>query len=145
MGKRVAVIIVAVLIIGGIVFGLTRNKNSNYNSQANPPAASQNTQANNPSNSAQTNANTPTSTDSVTIQNFAFSPSDITVKKGTTVTWTNQDSTTHTVTEMDSQTGPSSDNLNPGAKYTFTFTQTGTFKYHCSIHPEMLGTVTVTD
>jgi plastocyanin len=144
MGKKIIVIILAVLIIGG-VFGLTRNKNTNNNSQTSPPPTAQNAQTNNSSSSEQTNTNTPASTSSVTIQNFAFSPSDITVKKGTTVTWTNQDSTPHTVTEMDTQTGPDSGNLNPGAKYTFTFNQNGTFKYHCTLHPEMLGTVTVTD
>jgi plastocyanin len=134
MGKKIIIIIIAVLIIGGVFFGLTRNKNTN-----------QNAQTNNSTSSEQTNTNTPASTSSVTIQNFAFSPPDITVKKGTTVTWTNQDSTPHTVTEMDTQTGPDSGNLNPGAKYTFTFNQSGTFKYHCTLHPEMLGTVMVTD
>jgi len=72
-------------------------------------------------------------------------PGDITVKKGTTVTWTNNDSSPHSVNETDSQTGPDSGDLNAGDKYSFTFDNTGTFKYRCDIHPEMLGTVTVTD
>ena len=84
-------------------------------------------------------------TNSVTISNFAFSPAAITVKKGTAVTWTNKDSTTHTVTENDSQDGPKSGELNQGQSYTFTYNTAGTFKYHCSIHPDMTGSVTVTE
>jgi heme/copper-type cytochrome/quinol oxidase subunit 2 len=49
------------------------------------------------------------------------------------------------VTENDGQTGPDSDLLSPGQSYSFTFNQAGTFHYHCKIHPEMTGTVTVTD
>lgn len=142
MGKRVIIVIVAILIIGAIAFGLTRNNNKTSTEQTNtPPAASQTSQ----NNQDQTNTQTPTGTDSVTIQNFAFVPGDITVKKGTTVTWTNKDSTAHTVSEMDGKQGPSSGNLNSGDKYSFTFNATGTFKYRCNIHPDMLGTVTVTD
>jgi plastocyanin len=82
------------------------------------------------------------SSQSVTIQNFAFSPASITVAPGTTVTWTNMDSTAHTVT-ADSGTGPNSGQLANGQTYKFTYQQTGTFAYHCSIHPQMHGTVTV--
>lgn len=78
----------------------------------------------------------------VIIQNFAFSPNNLTVKTGTTVTWTNNDSTTHTITS-DNGAFQSSGNLNQGAKYTFTFTKAGTYPYHCSIHPNMKGTVVV--
>ena len=78
---------------------------------------------------------------SVLIQNFAFSPNNLTVKAGTTVTWINKDSTAHTVV---SDTGVfQSDNLNTGANYTFTFNKTGTYPYHCGIHPSMTGTIVV--
>lgn len=97
------------------------------------------------SNKADTPATKPVSTSSVTIKNFAFSPANITVKKGTTVTWVNQDSTAHTVTENDGQTGPDSDTMANGQSYSFTFNTVGTFKYHCTFHAEMLGQVTVTD
>lgn len=93
--------------------------------------------------SSSTNQNS-VATSSVAIQNFAFSPANITVKKGTTVTWTNKDSVAHTVTETDGKTGPTSGDVNPGANYTFTFNTPGTYHYHCSIHPEMVGTVIVT-
>ncbi len=78
----------------------------------------------------------------VNIQNFAFSPSSISVHKGTTVTWTNRDNTAHTVTGNTSG-GPSSGHIQPGKSYSFTFNSTGTFPYHCSIHPAMMGKVTV--
>jgi plastocyanin len=78
----------------------------------------------------------------VTIQNFAFNPPTLTVKVGTEVTWTNQDSTTHTVT-FDTG-GAKSGNLAQGATYKQTFSSAGTLTYHCSIHPTMTATVTVT-
>jgi len=85
----------------------------------------------------------------VTIQNFAFGPPAVTVPKGTTVTWTNQDPTTHTiVSDATSQKGAGqvfmSNPLGRGQSFSFTFTESGTFPYHCGIHPSMMGTITVT-
>jgi plastocyanin len=77
----------------------------------------------------------------VTIQNFAFNPPTLSVAVGTEVTWTNQDSTAHTVT-FDSG-GGASNNLAQSATYKQTFSSAGSFTYHCSIHPNMTGTVTV--
>ncbi|MFH8384837.1 cupredoxin family copper-binding protein [Kitasatospora sp. NPDC018058] len=78
----------------------------------------------------------------VTIANYAFAPSTLTVSAGTTVTWTNSDSDTHTVTSSGS--GPlDSGTLNHGASYSYTFTTPGTYAYICSIHPFMHGTVVV--
>ena len=128
-----AVAIVVIAVAAWIAFG---GKNSNNNSTGN--------NSNSPSHSSQPAAQ-PVAADKVTIQNFAFSPAAITVKKGTTVTWTNQDDTSHTVTENDGKNGPSAPPLGQGQGYSFTFNQTGTFHYHCSIHQEMTGTVTVTD
>jgi plastocyanin len=77
----------------------------------------------------------------ITLANFAFAPASITVKAGTKVTWTNKDSTTHTIT---SDTGAfDSGNLAPNASFSVTFSTPGTFSYHCSLHPSMLGTVIV--
>ena len=80
---------------------------------------------------------------SVSIASFAFSPATMTVKKGTKVTWTNNDQAPHTVTGDVS--GPSSPTLANGASYSFIFTNEGTFQYHCNFHPSMKGTVTVTE
>lgn len=85
----------------------------------------------------------------VSIENLSFSPAEITVKKGTTVTWTNNDNVGHTVTQDNGSTtsGPGLDSkvLNKGENYSATFDTVGTFKYHCSVHPHMTGTVTVTE
>jgi len=78
----------------------------------------------------------------VTIQNFAFSPAELTVPVGTTVTWTNDDSTNHTVTSNDAVF--ESATLAAGDTFDFTFTQAGEFPYHCSLHPSMTATIIVT-
>ncbi len=84
-------------------------------------------------------------TNSVAIQNFAFGPSDIKVKVGTTVTWANQDNVHHTITiDSGSSKGPKSGELGQNQKFNYTFNTIGTFTYHCEIHPSMHGTVTVT-
>jgi plastocyanin len=73
--------------------------------------------------------------------NQAFAPSPATVPVGTTITWTNNDTSTHTVT---SDSGAfDSGSLAPGAKFSFTFQTRGTFPYHCSPHPSMVATVVV--
>jgi plastocyanin len=80
----------------------------------------------------------------VTMKNFAFDPPTLTVKPGTTVTWVNQDSASHTVvSDAGSPESFSSDTLSTGGTYTRTFTAPGTYPYHCSIHPSMKGTVIV--
>lgn len=76
-----------------------------------------------------------------TIVNFSFQPNPIVVTVGTTVTWTNQDSAPHTAT---SDTGAfTTVTLQKGQSGSVTFNQAGTFPYHCSIHPNMKGTVIV--
>jgi len=81
------------------------------------------------------------SQNSVAMKGLAFNPSALTISKGANVTWTNDDSTTHTVT---SDTGAfDSGNLSPGNSFTHQFNETGTFPYHCTIHPSMKGTITV--
>jgi len=80
-------------------------------------------------------------TSTVTIQNFAFNPPDLTVHVGDTVTWTNQDSEVHAP-----QGGPiNSPDLPQGASYSFTFNQLGDVNYICRIHTYMSGVVHVVD
>jgi amicyanin len=80
----------------------------------------------------------------IAINNFAFSPATLTVKAGTTVTWTNEDSVPHTVvSDAGSAVVFTSPALATGSSFPFTFTQAGTYTYHCSIHPSMKGTVVV--
>ena len=82
------------------------------------------------------------SSSAVEIKNFAFDPAGASVTAGSKVTWTNSDSTAHTVTFDDGSAD--SGNLAPGATFDHTFASAGTFAYHCAIHSSMKGTVTVT-
>jgi len=82
---------------------------------------------------------------SITIQNFAFSPGSATIKAGTKVTWTNQDSVPHQIaSDNSSAVSFLSNPLSTGQSFSFTFTTSGTFPYHCAIHPFMTSTIIVT-
>lgn len=103
----------------------------------------------------------PGDTVGVTIQDFTFSPAMLTIKAGTSVRWTNDGPSAHTTT---SDTGVWTSGVlsppgmagsmsggggSPGGTFDFTFTQPGTYPYHCSLHPPniypgFVGTVTVT-
>ncbi|MEN8041582.1 MAG: cupredoxin family copper-binding protein [Actinomycetota bacterium] len=78
----------------------------------------------------------------VVIDNFEFTPASLDVKVGDTVTWTNNQDTTHTV-DSSVDGGWSSGVLEPGDTFSFTFTEAGSFPYHCSIHPAMIGDIQV--
>jgi plastocyanin len=98
-------------------------------------------------------------TTQVMIQNYAYSPAQITVPAGTTVTWINLDSIGHTVTEgtpeaakpvssrvFDSSRGSSGANvilIQQGQSWNFTFTTPGEYDYYCIPHPYMRGHITV--
>lgn len=77
----------------------------------------------------------------VFMENSAFTPSTITVSTGTKITWTNQESTIHTVTSDNSLFD--SGDLAKKKSFSFTFSSVGTFKYHCIHHSGMTGTVIV--
>ena len=77
----------------------------------------------------------------VEIGNFTFKSPVVTVKAGTTVTWTNGDDIPHTVVSKDGVF--KSKVLDTGDKFSFTFAKTGQFGYFCSIHPHMTGTIIV--
>jgi plastocyanin len=100
---------------------------------------------NNPTSTKTTTTNTTTGTqgaNEVYLQGMAFSPVTLSVTAGTTVTWTNKDAMTHTVT---SDTGLfDSGNVAANGTYSYTFSTAGTYAYHCSIHPSMKASVVVT-
>jgi plastocyanin len=73
--------------------------------------------------------------------NTAYAPNPINVAVGGTVTWTNNDNTAHTSTADGGAWN--SGTIAPGASFSRTFPAAGTFPYHCTIHPGMVGTVTV--
>ena len=80
------------------------------------------------------------------MKNIAFLPKSVSVAKGTTVKWTNEDNVNHDVTK---KSGPGPDfssgqgNLAKGATYEQTLDTPGTIKYVCTVHPGMAGTITV--
>lgn len=78
----------------------------------------------------------------VTIANFSYAPQSIKVSAGTTVTWTNNDQTLHTVTAEDGSFD--SGVLGQGATYKRAFEQPGTYPYRCTLHPQMQGIIEVT-
>lgn len=82
-----------------------------------------------------------TITADVKIDNFSFGPAAITVKAGTTVTWTNRDDIPHTVVSDDKLF--KSKVLDTDEKFSYTFGKPGTYPYFCSIHPKMTGRVVV--
>lgn len=135
--------IVVVIAVAGGAYALVRHNNDKNNMNNMNMSSSTNSSS---SSSVGSSSASTMNANSVTIQNFAFTQSSITVKKGTKVTWTNKDNVTHTVNETDSQSGgPNSGDIAPGGTYSFTFNAVGTFNYHCAIHPSMLGAVIVTE
>jgi amicyanin len=83
-------------------------------------------------------------TQSVHIKEFAFGPESITVKTGTTVTWTNDDQDPHTVTSQGTDGPLKSPTLSKGDTFQYTFTKAGSYDYLCTIHPFMTAKVVVT-
>lgn len=96
----------------------------------------------------------------IAIKDFKYTKSNIKIKRGTTVTWTNQDTVKHNVMQDHNDSdaahdAPSKGEVKPdifasqlldkGESYSFTFNEAGTDPYHCSPHPYMKGSVTVVD
>jgi plastocyanin len=78
----------------------------------------------------------------ITIDNFTFTPQSLTVKAGTTVTWTNHDDIPHGIASQNNAFAKSK-TLDTDDSYSFTFTTPGTYKYFCYVHPHMTGTIVV--
>ncbi len=91
-------------------------------------------------NSSGSTSGTPSGSATVVAKNFTFSPANVAITVGGSVTWTNEDATTHNV---EGDGGISSGDLAPGQSYTKNFATAGTYTYHCIIHPTMTGTVVV--
>jgi plastocyanin len=73
----------------------------------------------------------------------SFSPNPVEVNVGETVTWVNDDSSRHTVTSKDGVFD--SDIMGKGQSFSYTFDKAGEYSYYCSPHPNMVGTVVVTE
>ena len=76
-----------------------------------------------------------------TLTTTAFGQNPLTIAVGTTISWLNDDNTTHTSAADGNQW--SSGNVQPGGRFNFTFASAGRFTYHCQIHPNMVGTIVV--
>ena len=76
-----------------------------------------------------------------TLTTTAYSPNPVTITRGTTVTWVNNDGDLHTVTS--SQGLFASPGLDPGDTFAYRFTAPGTYPYFCAVHPHMKGTILV--
>jgi len=75
----------------------------------------------------------------VAIQNYSFSPTEVTIKTGTTVVWTNQDPISHSVKLGDI----ASTELEKGQTFEYTFFVAGEYNYYCGLHPSMQGKIIV--
>jgi plastocyanin len=78
---------------------------------------------------------------SVNIKDFAFAPTATTIAVGTTVHWKNLDGEPHTVRSIDANFASGA--LDQNDSYTVKFDKPGTYRYACSIHPQMVGTIVV--
>ena len=130
-------IIAAVFVVGivaVVVLAMNRSSDESTNSSSNGNASSE------------TGSSESASGEKVSIKDYKYGPESLTVKKGTTVTWTNEDSVGHTVTVTDaSKGGPESELFKKGETFSYTFDEVGEFPYFCEPHPYMKASVTVTE
>lgn len=140
--KKTIIVIAILAIIGLGVYYFVSNKNSYSTPTPVPTTTTITTTTTTPTTSTSTTSTTQTSNVSISIKNFLFNPQKINIQKGTAVTWTNDDSVSHTITS-DSDNLLNSPTLSPGQSFSFTFANTGTINYHCNIHKTMQGTVVV--
>lgn len=128
MTRNLSIAFVVILLAGGAYFFFTKGgyqAPSTQNQQAEKPTSS------------------PVITNKITAKNFAFNPKEITVNRGDTVTWTNEDAGQHQIASKPDGALFKSDLLNQGQSYSFTFNTAGEFDYLCLIHPSMTGKVIV--
>lgn len=136
------IVLVIVLAGGGL---LLANKDSDTTSTDSTTSSETTMKMSDSTSSTASSDATMKDSNTIEIKDYAYSPADITVKKGTTLTWTNQDSVQHDVKTDGGGNGPSSELLAKGESYSYTFDEVGTFSYFCSPHPYMKASVTVTE
>lgn len=134
-------IIILIVLTGAVGFALATQDRT----QSDTPLAEHDNPPHAQRQDTQGQESTPAATtSSVAIVDFAFTPKTITVTKGTTVTWTNDDTIAHTVTATKGD-GPQSKLFGKDETYKYAFDKAGTFDYYCKPHPNMTGTVIVTE
>jgi len=80
----------------------------------------------------------------ISISNFTFAPTAMSVRAGQELTWMNEDDAPHTVLGSDPGSPLKSPALDTGDRYSVTITRPGTYRYFCSLHPHMTGSINVT-
>jgi plastocyanin len=133
------------LLIGGVTVGLAMVGALLLwqSAGAAPPAAAMNHAMMGHDAAAPTATPAAAAANAVVIDDFRFGPAVLTVAVGTKVTWTNDDSDPHTVTSAADPKLLKSPPLDTGDSFAFTFDKPGTYRYFCSIHPHMQGTIVV--
>lgn len=130
-----SLLIIAVFLLTSCAAGQTTAVTTNQNEQT--TASTKTTAATTTASS--TAATTSAAGNTVSIENFAFAPDTLTVKAGTTVVWTNNDTAGHNI-KSDIFTSPT---LAQGETFSFKFDTAGTFEYICGVHPSMKGKIIV--
>jgi plastocyanin len=161
MRKHTGLLIIAVIVLSLLAFGGTvgamalthsgfMGNNGNGNGMMNGQQGYQGTMNGQPYNGSMmggyqqspVNQGTPvTGVTRMNMQNTAYQYTNIQVRVGTTVTWTNQDNVQHSVTFKNGM--KDSGLLSQGQSFSYTFNTPGTYQYYCSVHPYMVATVTV--
>lgn len=137
--KLITLAVIAVIALIGISAVVLKNNNKDMSAKTDTATAitdkqDQNTKQDNPG----------VETNMVTYKDFSVVPKSIKIKKGTTVTWTNQDSAKHDVTPTkETEEFKASELFGKGETYSVTFNTVGTYSYFCSPHPYMKGTIEV--
>jgi len=154
MTKKVIIVVLVLLALGGAAYifvsrdssksdisGVSESDSDQMNDM--DMSSGSNNQSAQSSNTENTEA---VAQNTVEIKDYAYSPAVITVKKGTTVTWTNRDAERHDIApDTESDEFKESELLSNGESYSVTFNTVGTYTYHCSPHPYMTGKVIVTE
>ena len=164
MSKKTSVLLVAglVLVATGVVFGIFKWQGSNSGNKEHASSAEHHSEHSGTEQS--TNASeidlTSQTTVSIDIKDYAYTKANIKIKRGTTVTWTNQDTVRHNAMKEhddgdEAHDGPTRDEvqddvfagplLAKGESYSFTFNEAGSNPYHCAPHPYMKGIITVVE
>lgn len=136
MNKKILIIIIIAIVIIGAAFYFLQQPKYKQNTESNSPQIPNGSFPSQPSTG---NDSAISNSYNIAIENFSFKPTEIDIKKGDTVTWTNQDSAPHKILGDIFQ----SDSLAKGQSFSFVFNSAGTFDYICGIHPSMKGTIIV--
>jgi len=139
---------IALIVVGGGLVWLIINQTTSVTPGSSTTGSNNSTSSS--SASAEATDMTSSAEVAVSIKNLAFQPASIKIKKGTKVTWTNQDSMGHAVVADDAGNVaglPTTNSLmSKGDTYSFTFNTIGIITYHCSAHPStMAGTIEVVE